>query len=250
MLLQLSTWIEIEDYLSRSKTVLVPIGSIEQHGPNGLLGTDALCPEIIAQRAAEQTEILIAPTFNVGSAQHHLAFPGTISLRPSTMTAAICDWTASLLRHGFERIYWFNGHGGNIAPIQAAFAEIYAERSFLNKKDDMPALKLKLQSWWLFPEVAELCNQLYPEGNGQHATASEIAVTQFGYPDFIKSERMSPAIAPAFSGIADAEDFRNRYPDGRIGSNPLQANKKDGALIVETAAKMLVQDFRAFSTEN
>ena len=53
------------------------------------------------------------------------AFAGTITLRPSTMIAAMLDWTQILARHGFERIYWLNGHGGNIATITAAFSEIY-----------------------------------------------------------------------------------------------------------------------------
>jgi len=83
MLLHLSTWAEVEAYLERSKTVVVPIGSNEQHGPTGLLGTDWLCPEIIAHEAHKGgADILVAPTFNIGMAQHHLGFPGTISLRP------------------------------------------------------------------------------------------------------------------------------------------------------------------------
>ena len=70
MLLHLSTWAEIETYLARSKTVVIPIGSNEQHGPTGLLGTDWLCPEIIAHEAdkiaASRDDILVAPTFNIG----------------------------------------------------------------------------------------------------------------------------------------------------------------------------------------
>ena len=82
MLLHLSTWAEIEQYLQRSRSIVVPIGSNEQHGPTGLLGTDWLCPEIIAREAHQSADILVAPTFNIGMAQHHLGFAGTISLRP------------------------------------------------------------------------------------------------------------------------------------------------------------------------
>src|SRR5262245_51992929 len=79
MQLHLSTWPEVEAYLARSRGIVIPIGSTEQHGPNGLLGTDALCPEIIAREAGERAagdpaELLIGPTFNVGIAQHHLGF--------------------------------------------------------------------------------------------------------------------------------------------------------------------------------
>src|SRR5690349_22894568 len=102
MLLHLSTWAEVEGFLKRSKTVVVPIGSNEQHGPTGLLGTDWLCPEIISHEASKLSDtVLVAPTFNVGMAQHHLAFPGTIFLRPSTFIAAIGDWVRSLGAHGF-----------------------------------------------------------------------------------------------------------------------------------------------------
>src|SRR5580700_12335443 len=127
MLLHLSTWAEIETFLERSRTIVIPIGSNEQHGPTGLLGTDWLCPEIIAHEADEGgADILIAPTFNIGMAQHHLDFPGTIALRPSTFMAAIGDWIASLHHHGFQKLLFLNGHGGNVASIEAAFSEAWA----------------------------------------------------------------------------------------------------------------------------
>src|ERR1700749_3262125 len=165
MLLQLSTWQEIEDYLKRSKTVVVPIGSNEQHGPTGLLGTDFLCPQIIAYEAEKQSELLIAPTFNVGMAQHHLGFPGSISLRPSTFIAALHDWTRSLVGHGFERIYFLNGHGGNVATIEAAFSEIYAAASFDRRH---AGFALKLRNWWDLPGVLALAKRLLPTGHATH----------------------------------------------------------------------------------
>jgi creatinine amidohydrolase/Fe(II)-dependent formamide hydrolase-like protein len=245
MLLHLSSWPEIEAYLSRSRTVVVPIGSNEQHGPTGLLGTDWLCPEIIANEAHEAGDLLVAPTFNIGMAQHHLGFPGTITLRPSTFMAAIADWVRSLAAHGFERIYFLNGHGGNVASIEAAFAEVYAEASFARR----PAgFAMKLRNWWDLPGVHRLCDEMFPQGHGSHATPSEIAVTQYAYPQSIKQAAYTPRIAPT-GPIREATDYRARFPDGRIGSDPAQATPEKGAEIVRTAVPALIADVRAFSTE-
>jgi creatinine amidohydrolase len=245
MQLQLSSWPEIEAYLSRSKAIVVPIGSTEQHGPNGLLGTDALCPEIIARRAGDEAGILVAPTFNVGQAQHHMAFPGTITLKPSTMIASMVDWSQSLARHGFERIYWLNGHGGNIATITAAFSEIYHGVTFAGAGTNQPPLRCQLRNWWELFGVMDLCRTLFPVGEGSHATPSEISVTYFAYPDAVKSVAMSPKIAP-MGPIRDAEDFRRRFPDGRMGSDPSQANGEAGRRIVEAAVKALISEFHQF----
>ena len=248
MKLQLSTWQDIEAYLKTSKSILIPIGSTEQHGPNGLIGTDALCPEIIASAADEIEPILIAPTFSVGNAQHHMAFPGSMTLRPSTMIATMQDWTSSLQRHGFERIYWFNGHGGNTATMQAAFSEIYAGRSLeMGGANTQKDLRLKAINWWELPGVMSVCKQLFPTGDGMHATASEVAVTYAGYPDQVRNVEMSPKIAPV-GFFRDANHYRDIFPDGRIGSDPSRATVEKGNKIIEAAAKALLQDFKAFST--
>jgi creatinine amidohydrolase/Fe(II)-dependent formamide hydrolase-like protein len=245
MLLHLSTWPEIEAYLQRSKAVVVPIGSNEQHGPTGLLGTDWLCPEIIAHEAQKSGDLLVAPTFNIGMAQHHLGFPGTISLRPSTFMAAIGDWCRSLGAHGFEKIYFLNGHGGNVATIEAAFSELYAEASFAGRPR---GFALKLKNWWDLKGVHALANRQFPSGHGSHATPSEIAVTQWAYPDAIKRADYSPQIAPT-GPIREALDFRARYPDGRMGSDPAQATPEKGGELVALAAAGLIEDVAAFAAE-
>jgi creatinine amidohydrolase len=246
MQLQLSSWPEVEKYLQTSRAILIPIGSTEQHGPNGLLGTDALCPEIIARRAGDEAGFLVAPTFNVGQAQHHMAFPGTITLRPSTMIAVMLDWAQSLTRHGFERLYWLNGHGGNINTINAAFAEMYHGISFDRAASNHPPLRCTLRNWWELPGVKGICRQLFPIGEGSHATPSEVAVSYFGYPEAVKRVEMTPKIAPV-GPILDAEDYRRRFPDGRIGSDPSQASVEAGEKIVAVAAKALIAEFKAFA---
>jgi len=246
MLLHLSTWQEIEDVLTRSRTVVVPIGSNEQHGPTGLLGTDWMCPEIIAHEAHRKSgDLLVAPTFNIGMAQHHLGFPGTIALRPSTFMAAIGDWVRSLAAHGFERIYFLNGHGGNVATIEAAFSELYAEASYARQSR---GFALRLKNWWDLKGVMSLANRQFPSGHGSHATPSEIAVTQWAYPDAIKAANYAPQVAPT-GPIREAADFRARFPDGRMGSDPGQATPEKGGELVSQAVTSLLEDVKAFESE-
>lgn len=238
MQLHTASWPEVEAYLKTSTGIIIPIGSTEQHGPNGLVGTDAICPEVIAREAGEASGMLVGPTFNVGVAQHHMAFAGSMTLRPSTMIAAINDWIDSLVRHGFTRIYFLNGHGGNIATIQAAFAESYSGWSL--DADPCP-YQLKLNNWWELPGVMDVCRSIFPVADGNHATASEVSVTYYAYPDAAKDVEMTPKVAPV-GGFTDAADYRTRFPDGRIGSDPSQASAEKGAKIVAAARDALVRE--------
>jgi creatinine amidohydrolase len=247
VLLQLQTWCEVEDYLTRSKAIILPIGSTEQHGPNGLIGTDALCAEVIATRLGEAADALVGPTINVGMAQHHLAFAGSITLRPSTMIAVIGDYIASLARHGFERFYFLNGHGGNIATLSAAFSEIYAGTS-LRPGSNLPSLRCRLKNWWETPGVRQLSKDLYGDREGSHATPSEVSVTQYAYPDAIKQVTMGPA-GRAGRGFTDAEDYRRLFPDGRMGSEPSLASPEHGARLVEAAVRDIADEYHRFVTE-
>ena len=245
MRLQLCTWAEVEDRLKHSTGIIVPIGSTEQHGPNGLIGTDALTAELIAQGIGEAVDALVAPTIAVGMAQHHMAFTGSMTLRPSTLIAVVRDTVQSLARHGFDRIYFLNGHGGNIATVSAAFSEIYAEASLAGAGANRAALRCKLKNWYETPGIKALSKELYGDSEGGHATPSEVAVTQFAFPEAIKKVEMEPKIAPR-GPILDAEDYRRRFPDGRIGSDPSLATPEAGKRLYEVAVKDLTEDYREF----
>lgn len=245
MLMQLCTWQEVEEHLKKTTGIIVPIGSTEQHGPNGLIGTDALTAELIAKGVGEAVDALVAPTIAVGMAQHHMAFAGSMTLRPSTLIAVVRDTVQSLARHGFERIYFINGHGGNVATVTAAFSEIYAEGSLLGAGDNRSALRCKLKNWYDSSGVREISKELYGHAEGSHATPSEVALTQFAFPEAIKTAPMTPELAPR-GPINDAEDYRRRFPDGRIGSNPALATPEAGKRIYQASVADLTQDYRDF----
>ncbi|WP_022697104.1 creatininase family protein [Euryhalocaulis caribicus] len=242
MNLHTASWPEVEAYLETSTGIVIPIGSHEQHGPNGLVGTDAICPEVIAREAGDEGGFLVGPTFSIGVAQHHLGFPGSMTLSPSTMIAVIQDWLASLARHGFTRIYFLNGHGGNIATIDAAFAEAYAAYSFAGESAPFVC---KQANWWQLPGVAKAVEEVIPSGEGYHATASEVSVTYYAYPEHQKDVKMSPKHAP-LGPVRDAADYRRRFPDGRIGSDPSQATPEKGAHIVKAAKAGLISEVGKF----
>lgn len=244
MQLQLKTWQFVEDYLKTRTGIIIPIGSTEQHGPTGLIGTDALTSEMIARGAGEKVGALVAPTVAVGMAQHHLGFPGSMTLKPSTLIAVVRDMVLSLARHGFTRFYFVNGHGGNVATVTAAFSEVYAERS-MEKLSNQPSLKCALRNWYEGAGVKALSRELYGSAEGSHATPSEVAVTWHLYPETVQQKPMEPRIAPTGS-FADAEDYRRNFPDGRIGSDPNLATVEHGKRIFDAAVADVARDYEAW----
>ena len=241
MQLQLSTWPEVERYLEASAGILMPIGSTEQHGPSGLIGTDAICAEVIARAAGEAAGAMVGPSINVGMAQHHMAFTGSMTLRPSTLIALMRDCVASLAKHGFRRVYFVNGHGGNTATIGAAFDEIYADSSLGGET----GVRCKSVNWWMGTRVRKLRESLYAGREGAHATPSEIAVTWFAYrarcarpPSRPRPRRCSPSPTPRTIAAA--------FPDGRIGSDPSLANAADGERLIEAAAADIAENYAKF----
>ncbi len=248
------TWPQVEAYLTHSHGVILPIGSVEQHGSAGLLGTDAICAEAIGRRAAATAQAILAPTISLGMAQFNLGFPGTVSLRPSTMAAVLLDYIASFEIMGFTHIYVLNGHGGNVAPIRSAFAEKYAARSF--RREAGGPLFCQLVNWWDPPAVGRLRRELYGDAEGFHATPSEVAITMVCHPGRVRPEHFpkdtaqhgeSAVIQHGGDPYFDADDHRARYPDGRVGSNPSLANESDGRRLLAVAGEAIAEDYRAFA---
>ncbi len=244
MLLHLSTWQEVETYLAQSQGIILPIGSTEQHGPTGLIGTDAICAEAIAKGVGEATQAIVGPTINVGMALHHTAFPGSISLRPSTMILLVRDYVTSLAKAGFTKFYFINGHGGNIATLKAAFSETYACLDDL-KIANAEKVQCQVGNWFMCSSVYKLAKELYGDREGSHATPSEVAVTQYIYPEAIKVAPLSPEVASGHR-IYSAADFRQRYPDGRMGSDPALATPEHGKQFYDLAVKELSNGYLEF----
>ena len=247
MLLHLSTWQEVETYLQQSQGIIFPIGSTEQHGPTGLIGTDAICAESIARGVGESTQAIVAPTINVGMALHHTAFPGTISLRPSTMIQVVKEYIACLAKAGFTKFYFINGHGGNMATLKAAFSETYFDLADLNILN-ADKVKCKVGNWFMCSSVYKLAKELYGDEEGSHATPSEVALTQYVYPESIKKAELSEEVAKGHR-IYSAANFRETYPDGRCGSNPALATPEHGKQFYDAAVKELSNDYLKFLSE-
>jgi len=246
MRLQLTSWPEVEGYLKRSVGIIVPVGSTEQHGPTGLIGTDAICAEVLAWRAGEIADAMVGPTITVGMSEHHMRFPGSVTLRPTTLIAVIRDVILSLTRHGFRRIFFVNGHGGNTPSINAAFFEAYAEApQLVTDGDDLRCLN---GEWWETPSAEKLSIELFGDKDGDHASASEVSIASAAYPDHLKTADLDPQAAPTTRLFGPA-DFRRRYPEGRMGSHPELATVKAGERIIEAVAADLAEGYRSFVTE-
>jgi creatinine amidohydrolase len=116
------TWQEAEDALAAARLALVPVGSCEQHGPHLTLDTDIAIATAFAQRLADDLGSLavLCPPLGYGISEHHLAFAGTLTLRPATFGNVLADVVESLAHWGIRRVLVVNGHGGNVDAIRLA----------------------------------------------------------------------------------------------------------------------------------
>ena len=246
MKLETATSREVADYLEECSGIVLPTGSLEQHGPIGLIGTDALCVTTISERAATESTMLIAPTLCYTPAQFNMSFAGTVSVTARAFAQLFEDILRSLHRQGFKFIYVLNGHGANLAPMRSAVHDLY-----LDLDDRAP--KVKLRSWWDYPAVNALRNELYGDWEGMHGTPSEVAITQASV-RVVDSSNQQPPPPLSEEFIRDhagdfhgpASEHARDFPDGRVGSHSELANIEHGEALIAAAASDLISEFTSW----
>jgi creatinine amidohydrolase len=107
------TWPEVQDLLTRTDMVIIPVPALEQHGPQTPIGTDFLSGVERAKLIAQRTDVLVAPVIMAGSSPYHMGFPGTITISTETLEKVYFETVQSLIHHGFRRIIFMNAHTGN-----------------------------------------------------------------------------------------------------------------------------------------
>ncbi|MHB0875642.1 MAG: creatininase family protein [Anaerolineae bacterium] len=130
VLLTEMSWPEAEQRLAAGALAVLPLASTEQHGPHLPLSTDATIVSECVHRAAlvaEDIPILVAPTLTVGFSEHHMDFPGTLTLQIPTFIAAVTDICESLIRHGCRKLLLINGHGGNHELAQVVVRQVMSK---------------------------------------------------------------------------------------------------------------------------
>ncbi len=176
--LQDMTWEEVSEAVSRSKgVVLLPIGSVEQHGLHLPLGNDTYVAIALAEDAAERTGVPVAPPIWYGWSPHHMAYPGSVTIRPELLIELVYDVISSLSRHGFKKFIIINGHRiANIPWLQVA-----AERA-------QRQLDVKV---YLFDPAYMSCEVVDELGFGPVGHADEIETSHmlYKYPELVKLER-------------------------------------------------------------
>jgi creatinine amidohydrolase len=178
---------EVEAFLKKNKTVLVPTGSTEQHGPHGPLLTDALIPTEVARRIAPEVGALVAPTINYSLSYPHTGFTGVVQLRIPTFMALIEDLCASLATVGFERIVFLNGHWDNTYALAYACATA-APR--------MPeGVRAFPVNYWdgMLPEERA---QYFDLGVGLHANQAETSGVMAIDPELVDLEHANAELPP------------------------------------------------------
>jgi creatinine amidohydrolase len=193
-------WMDVENYLKHEDRLIFVLGACEQHGYLSLL-TDVKIPMALADAAAQRSGVLVAPPLNFGVSPYFLTYPGTLSLRASTLLSVVEDVVRSVYVQGFRRILVLNGHGGNAgaSPLLVELANA------------LPGLRLAWYAWWLAPSVAAVA--------AKHGLKTAHASWMEAFPFTRVAELpQGEKSVPPQRGLLNAEQTRQIYGDGVYGS--------------------------------
>jgi creatinine amidohydrolase len=246
------TWPEIRTAVAENRVAVLPVGTVEQHGPHLPLITDVLTASEMSRLAVarDPSRAILLPPVYYSFNEHHLDFPGTIAVHGETIIRYVTDIGRSLAHHGFRKILIVNGHGSNVP-----FLDI-AARSITNETPAIAAMA----SWWsLIPKslIAELRESEKPGGMA-HGCELETSVLLHLRPDLVQMDKAEKDIsfAPteffywdleAPSPILFQEWFSRYSRTGTVG-DPTKATAEKGAKFVAAVVDRmcaLIDDFRA-----
>lgn len=192
-------WMDVENYLKQDDRLILVLGACEQHGYLSLL-SDVKIPLALADAASQKSGVLVAPPMNFGASPYFLTYPGTISLRISTLLDVVEDMIRSVYGYGFRRLLILNGHGGN----QPAAGRIY---ELVNQ---LPGLKVTWYSWWTAHSVEQVATK--HEIKPYHASwLEDFPFTRVSeLPEGVKTP-------PHYVGMLRATEMREVMGDGVFG---------------------------------
>ncbi|MGX9962183.1 creatininase family protein [Roseomonas sp. F4] len=232
---------EIQARATAETVVLIPIASIEQHGPHLAVGVDTILAGGVAERTARRllaagTPALVTPTIWSGLAEHHMPFGGTMTLDLATFSALIGGIARSVARHGFRRIALVNGHGGNTEAVASAAIE-------LTRSLGVPVVGL---TYWL-ANADTFGPILETQPNVMHACEAETSMMMVLAPDCVRADRIEAAVPkrgapPAPPGFKRSRPFTEMTDTGVIG-DPRTASAAKGERLLEAAATRLAEEF-------
>jgi len=212
---------EVLEYLKNRNTVMVPLGSLEQHGDAAPLACDTIIPIKLCAAAGIETGTAVTPAVTFGMSENHMGFPGTVSLQSSTLSAVARDISVSLYTHGFRKILFLSGHGGNRSPITDGLN---------NASEECPDADFRYLHYWELPGAAAKQKTLFCPDPGYHVTVTEVSMVWHligrGMPEF---ERIKFPAEPPAGAVLSREKWKELYPDGGAGSDLKFVSEEKGA---------------------